>query len=514
MLPSRLVFVAAVLNCLAIVTAFATPACAAAIFVQEEPQPQASSDDKAKPEAKERLELLMKHKFDRTPKGILEAWSADKVKQKKKEAKEDDKKPIMVEVTNAHKDFIFLQLSDEQSAFKKDQILDVLDDQKNVIGKIKILTIEGKEISARTEKPESGKNANKEPSESDDKSGADASATPALNLPVGEKVTIGRTVGSVVRNYTVTLPVANQDREQQESTKSTEPDAESDNEESPAENLDADEKRLADAAPDKPQPLPVKTGDRLELRPIDAKEKAKQQTERLKAEVKAFARDVSLGNWDEVKEYMATKIEKTSDAQKLYVYILNELIVSMPQFAKNGAERRQQAEANGESPPKSFLSPLDILALAEISPEPISIVKFTDRKSIDRARVAEPAEPSAKEATAENEPSENATPDAPVAEDKEGPKTKDDATSAKELSLLAKLLKQTIDAGYDMKPFHKKVEAGTSCFGGRELDKRLTAAHLYVQCKLFDDAEKMVPALEDTESKDNIYVLRILKANR
>ena len=115
---------------------------------------------------------------------------------------------------------------------------------------------------------------------------------------------------------------------------------------------------------------------------VDAKEKSKQQTERLTKEVTEFSRDISLGNWDKVKEYLSTKIEDKKAAQKLYVYILNELVVSMPQHKKNGATKRQQAESRGELPPYSFLSPEDVLALSELSPEPISIIEFKDRESI------------------------------------------------------------------------------------------------------------------------------------
>ena len=153
MLPSRLFLVAAVLTFFQIATAFSSPACAGTIVAPQEPEAKAAGK-KAKPEAKERLELLMKYKFDRTPKGILEAWSADKVKKKKKKKEEDEKEPITAEVTNLHKDFVFLQLKDEKSPFKKDQIVNVLDDQQKIIGKIKILTIEGKEISAKAEKQE------------------------------------------------------------------------------------------------------------------------------------------------------------------------------------------------------------------------------------------------------------------------------------------------------------------------------------------------------------------------
>ena len=263
----------------------------------------------------------------------------------------------------------------------------------------------------------------------------------------------------------------------------------------------------------KPQPLAVKTGDVIELQPIDLKEKAKQQTERLQAEVNKFARSVSLGNWDEVKDYMSTKIKDKKEAQKLYVYILNELVVSMPEHQKNGAQKRSQAEARGESPPKAFLSPMDVLALSELSPEPLSIIEFKDRKSVDESKSKEengdPAESDAKKVDAKAETPNGDEAKQPKAEEKKDTsKTADDATSAAELSLLATLLEQTIETGYDIKPFLEKIRAGTTYFGGEELDKRLTAAHLLMECNLYDEAEKLIPALEDKAFDDNIYVLR------
>ena len=522
MLPSRLLFLA-VLTCLPLATAFSTPTCAALIAFQEQPAAQPAGQ-KVKPEAKERMELLMKHKFDRTPKGILEAWSADKVKKKKKETKEGEKEPITAKVTNAHKDFIFIELTDEKSSFAKDQVLRVLDDQKKLIGKIKILTIEGKEISARTEKMEPKKKEDKD--KPDANSGNKEGESPVEEIEETIKsMTIDPSSGSgsktipktVTRTYHVSVTAPNQEPQEKDSATATEEDAELDKQKESGDDTDSEKKKPdeAEAASDKPQPLPVKSGDMIELQPIDAKEKAKQQTERLQAEVKKFGRDVSLGNWDEVKEYLSTKIKDKKDAQKLYVYVLNELVVSMPQYPKNGAQKRSQAESRGESPPKSFLSPLDILALSEISPEPISIIEFKDRKSDSKPETAEPAEAEGKKSAAETKPAEpkkSSDPKAePKAEQAKDLKQKDDATSAAELSLLASLLQQTIEAGYDMKPFLEKIKEGTTCFGGTELDKKLTAAHLLMQCNLYDEVEKLVPAVDDQEFKNNIYVLRLWK---
>jgi len=500
MLSHRLFLIAAVLTCFQIAPAFSIPVTAGTIFFQEKPAAKASGK-KAKPEAQERLELLMKYKFDRTPKGILEAWSADKVKKKKKKLKADEKEPITAEVTNAFKDFIFL-----------------------------ILTIEGKEISARTEKLEPEKKDDKDQSESSDKDDKGKSTTTEVEK-AGKELEMkiqSSNATTVQQAYTVNVAIGEQDHDHTsddpvvlKDTAGTDSKADADKKKTPSTDADDKESKEAKAEPAKPLALAVKTGDTIELQTIDAKEKAKQQTERLQAEVKKFARSVSLGNWDEVEEYLSTKIEDKKKAQKLYVYILNELVVSMPELTKNGAQKRQQAEARGESPPKSFLSPLDVLALSKISPEPISIIEFKDRKPTDEPKIeadnpkevkAEPTEGDAKKAVANVEPNaEDKAEESKPQEKKDNSKTADDATSEREISLLATLLLQTTEAGYDMKPFLEKITEGTEFFGGKELDKQLTAAHLLMKCSMYDEAEKFIPALDDEKSKDNIYVLRVWK---
>ena len=304
MLPSRLLFVSAVLICFQVATIFSTPVTAGPILFQEQPEAQPSGE-KTKPEAKERLELLMKYKFDRTPQGILEAWSADKVKRKDKKKKEEDKKPITAKVTNSHKDFIFLEMTDEKSSFKKDQVLRVLDDQKKVIGQIKILTIEGKEVSARTEKPEAKKpeGEDKPDANSENKEGNSdvEKIEDAIEMieeevqlfPTSSSITSGATVGT----YSVSVAINNQEPQEQDSETDTDTDTESDDKKESDEKADTEKKKAdeAEAASDKPKPLAVKTGDTIELQPIDAKEKSKKQTERLQAEVKKLGRDVSLG---------------------------------------------------------------------------------------------------------------------------------------------------------------------------------------------------------------------------
>ena len=514
MLQYRLFFVAIVLTCFQITSVSSKTAFAGEIAFQEAKKPAA----KVKPEKKERLELLMKHKFDRTPQGILEAWSSDKVKKKKKKAKEDEKKPIIAEVTNAFKDFVFLKLADKETKFKKDQVVRILNDKQEVVGEIKILTIDDQEISARIQQPKVEK--------SDDK--AEDKAKPESTEKKSEKQEAGINSGSDVIDIDIddliletSVDVGIQDGDHDHDAAV----AEKDDEESPDDDADADKKE-AKAAKEKPaaelEIVKLNVGDKIELKTIDPKEGAKNQTERLKAEVAEFSRNVSLGNWDKVKEYLSTKIEDKKDAQKLYVYILNELVVSMPHLPKNGAAKRAQAESRGEIPPRSFLSPLDVLALSEISPQPISIIAFKDRKSIngtDEKEAAEPAEKATdKPETDKAEPAEKAT-DKAEAESKDKPdsaeqkqadsKTDPDATSATEISHLAKLLKQTIEAGYDQKPFLDKVHEGTSYFGGKELGKQLTAAHLFMQCNLYDEAEKFIPALDDEKYHANIYVLRI-----
>lgn len=510
MLMYRLFLVAIVLTCFQIAPTFSKTAFAGEIALQSEPAKPAA---KAKPEKKERLELLMKQKFDRTPKGILEAWSADKVKKKKKKAKDDDKKPVIAEVTNAFKDFVFLKLTDKEAKFKKDQVVRILNDKQEVVGEIKILTIDEQELSARIQKPAEAP--------SDDK--ADEKTESGGNEPDEKDSEKADSENDEAKVVAMEIDAAGQsddhDHDHEDKTNTDVAKTET-NDEAKTEGDTASDTKEDEKAEAQPQIVKLNAGDKIELQVIDPKEAVKKQTDRLKAEVAAFSRDISLGNWDEVKEYLATKIDDKKAAQKLYVYILNELIVSMPHLTKNGATKRSQAEGRGESPPRSFLSPLDVLALSEISPQPISIIEFKDRKSISESEnkeTAEPAKPDDKEAAAEGDSEktegEEGSQDKPKtsSEPETDSTTEPNATSATEISHLATLLKQTIEAGYDQKPFLDKVNEGTTYFGGKELGKKLTAAHLFMQCNQYDEAEKYIPAVDDEKFHANIYVLRIWK---
>ena len=505
MLLYRLFFIAIVLACFLIAPASSTTAFAGEVLLfQEDKKPAA----KVKPEKKERLELLMKHKFDRTPKGILEAWSSDKVKKKKKKAKDDEKKPVIAEVTNAFKDFVFLKLTDKEAKFKKDQVVRILNDKQEVIGEIKILTIDEQELSARIQKPAAEKSDEK----ADDKTKTESAKKESEQHEEG----INSDVEVLEIDLNIKTSISLQDDDHD-----LEPVVEPVNEAAPADDTDTDKEEEAEEKPAaKLKIAKLNAGDKIELQTIDPKEGVKKQTERLKAEVAEFSRNVSLGNWAKVKEYLSTKIEDKKDAQKLYVYILNELVVSMPHLKKNGAAKRSQAESRGETPPRSFLSPLDVLELSELSPLPISIIAFKDRKPIDGTGDAETAEPADTEPDKTETESETEA-DSSEAQSGSGTKseapeqaaspTDPDATSATEISHLATLLKQTVEAGYDQKPFHDKVREGTTYFGGKELGNRLTAAHLYMQCDLYDEAEKYIPAVDDEKYHANIYVLRIWK---
>ena len=84
-----------------------------------------------------------------------------------------------------------------------------------------------------------------------------------------------------------------------------------------------------------------------------------------------------------------------------------------------------------------------------------------------------------------------------------------DATSAAQLAQLGTLLRISMDAGYDVEPFYKKLTEGTTHFGGADLGKQLTAAHWLMSGNLYDQAETHLPAVDDAKFHDNVYSLRI-----
>ena len=488
---------------------------------------------KVKPEAVERHELLLKVKFDRTPAGILKAWSSDKIKSKKvKKDDEDNKdKPAAASITNAFKDFVFLTL-DETSSFKKDQLLTVVDSKGDIIGEIKLLTVEGKEVSAKVQPKPSAENQKKSKTENPTEQKSIDEATTeekAIQKPLEVSASkLSPATGKALRMAMIKLTGAQPTKA---SAVYIETDDETGNETDEKSGRETNDEKTDDNASSTAETTPaehvvpslsVEVGDRIALSILSAKDKAKHQTERLKKEIAAFSKDVTLGNWEKVKAYFE-KIEDKKKADQVYSYLLSELVVAMPHLEKQGAQKRSQAESRGEEPPHSVFTPLDLIALSDASPTPISIIKKKDRATINAGNTPDGNDDSddadttdkkeanitkAKADEGENEKAPSPIDAKKIKKDNEKEDEDGDTTSAAQLAQLGTLLRISMEAGYDMEPFYNQLTSGTTHFGGDDLGKQLTAAHWLMSCNLHDRAEAFLPEVDDVNFHDNIYSLR------
>ena len=308
---------------------------------------------------KNRLDLLLAAKFDRTTQAVLKAWSdrTDGNKEKKESAGET--KVWKAKTVNAFEDFVVFQLEANQSAIKPDQTLVIQQDEKE-IGRAKVIRVKNKQVVA-TLVP-----IKKEASE-------------AATLENKDDADPGAAKG--------------------EAPKSSESDEESDESDEPAGSDEKGEKAIEGGAeteqtgtPAPAEPaveLPkISTGDSVTLSidpdKLPATSIAKKTA---KEEVDAFVRAVTLGNWNHVKGFLAAM--KPEDASKVYAHLLNSLATATPKTPDGvppevAAQMASQMRQQGQTPPTVHLSPQDILQLSEASPEPIQIsLQSNNRVSIE-----------------------------------------------------------------------------------------------------------------------------------
>jgi hypothetical protein len=94
-----------------------------------------------------------------------------------------------------------------------------------------------------------------------------------------------------------------------------------------------------------------------EAKPDPEKERIAEQTKAIEKEVKQFARNVTLGRWAELGEYLRTLPEKNRN--KVYLHLLQGLSTAPGEPQPNIPEIAQ---------PRQAFSPQDVIALADASP--------------------------------------------------------------------------------------------------------------------------------------------------
>lgn len=473
----------------------------------------------------QRIELLMQTKFDRTPAGILKAWSTQNEIKKSETAKGKSVKPITATVANAFDGFVVVNVDDAKQ-LKANQIVELYvlpandsepGKETESIARMKVLSVDGNQVSGRlvvkkktvstgnqsmpaSEPTKNKENASEDKTKDDQKSEGDNPAEQQQD------------VGDAAQTDGVTIAA-----EKAVPAKSPEADAKP--------KSDQKDQVAVPTGPDWPQ---MNAGDTFKLVVIGAKAKAAAASDqaKIKTEVESFSRDVTLGNWDAVKEYLG-KLKDVDKADDVFDKILQAMITAMPKVeAAQAAQQRSQMQQRGETPPTSFLTPADLLALSEAAPKKISVVDPPVSEDKPNAVSPSPAAvgvPVAGAVVVPNLPAGVSMPPevlaqlqasgqpipAGVAAGVVAPVVK---KPSHHLRSLSQLVRKSKAAGYDLNEFIKALTKGTTHFGGDDPEKRLTAADLLMKSGLYEEAEAFLPTFNEVDQQKEDHRLVILRA--
>ncbi len=185
--------------------------------------------------------------------------------------------------------------------------------------------------------------------------------------------------------------------------------------------------------------------------------------EKMQAEVTAFRRNVILGKWSAVQDALATMSRE--NAKQVYEHLLSSMLVppnGQPSGQvqqrvvrmSNGMTRTVMTNASGEGTagPPSYLTPSDVLGIADAAPTELS-----------------------------------------------------DA----QLSLLAQVLGVPILNGFDLHPLVEQLKAGSRWLGGSDVSKQIAAAKLFLRANHPELAGEFLPAYESID-RTNVNLLKVV----
>ena len=237
--------------------------------------------------------------------------------------------------------------------------------------------------------------------------------------------------------------------------------------------------------------------------------------------VETLVRNVTLGQWDELKSFLKTLEEE--NANKVYTHILTSLAVAEFELPAGVQEElAQQVLARmerGKQKPFHFLTPDDILQLSEAAPSQIKLVVKKSKKS-DNSAGASDSEPrpvlppgielppgiSLDQLPPEVLAQLQAAADATIGvETPQRPETEEDSP----VKALATLIQKADEAGHDFNGFIEKLVAGTTHFGTDDRMKRLTTADLLMKGGLFEHVQTFLPPLDDEKTQSDVQSLKI-----
>ena len=237
----------------------------------------------------------------------------------------------------------------------------------------------------------------------------------------------------------------------------------------------------------------------------------------VKEAVDAFVRNVTLGNWPEVRKVLMS-LDK-DEADKVYAHLLKSL-ASAPKAPNAGNPRGRK------QPAKPHMTPIDILKLSNLSPKDIQVAIGSD-DAADTQATKSSANGAAIPDAVKKQMAGNIVLPPGVSIDQLPPEAlaalasksggavpasaAKPAATAKlnHIAALARLMKNSKAAGHDFDYFVERVVAGSRHFGGQDAVKKLSAADLFMKAGMIDNVEQFLPLLDAEETKADLAALKI-----
>ena len=466
------------------------------------PATPAVAENKKTPEQK-KVDLLMKTKFDRTTGGMLKAWN-DRPEPNQKNVEADQAHPNTATVANVFEGFVVLNFQTDPG-LKIGETIELAStaEKSTNYGTAKILSVDGTTVSVKFQsaaktKPEKTadeklNHSSEAKAESKSSESGDDGGKPANDQ--GENVEDAG--GEETGQPTLDARKGDAENEGESEVKNNQPKAQ-------AELKSGEKSELAENKTQLYQS--IKNGDELIV--VDNQEVEKNEDERIKADVEGFVRDVAIGNWEQVKKFLAELSQ--DDGDKVYGHLLKSLATAPK---KKGAAPPRP----GQIPPVPNLSPDDILALIDASPKPIEMPE--PKKGSDDSNpnavasgVTPPQVQLPPGVSIEQLPPEiqnQIQQSNGVATVASTTKPGEGAKTANHIPAIAKLIRNSITNGHNYKRFFEKLKEGIAHFGGNDPKTRIAAADLFMKSGLTQYVEEFLPSLDEEGSKTELAALKI-----
>ncbi len=469
-----------------------------------------------------KLELLLATQFDRSPQAILRAWNHRDEPPKP----EPDPVEFAGTVSNYFEGFVVIEMAEatSETPFKVEQRLTLIHDREE-LGPIKVLSIGGTTVTARfVDSKEDSSAAGETSNETGNDAGIEAGNETNQETPDETDEANGEADsdddGEIANDGTTTGDATN--------------DEPASNEEPTANEGVSDENAPDDPIPAKSGPHELPVGTEVVLSPVAEKPAEPTPAQLAQKSVEAFARDVTLGNWPNVKSFLSEL--KTKDAGQVYLHLLQSLAIGAPPVPENvpphiAAQMARQAQAEGQAMPTSFLTADDITALIDAAPVPI---KFSAKPSATTAGESDaPGQDDASGSPDESAPTgqpvaiassnlqlppgvsiDQLPPEVLAELQRRGAVPGGEANAASNdgsqyIDALAGLVSLARSSGHDFAAFTEKLHAGIGDFGGEETGKRLAAASLLLKSGLIDQVERFLPDVAVAEKDASLDALRL-----